>query len=91
MVPTVADMERSARYHLLASVFSVIVFPILLIGSVVIFSLSWISPTVFWCARLAMAVLATGIAFAYFKAGNKSKVPRWSVVSLVIVATLVIK
>lgn len=91
MASIAAKFSKSARYHLAASIATAIILPILFVGSVIFFSLNWIGPTLFWCLRLMMAVLAASIAFAYFQAGNKSKVPFWLAVALVMVVTLAIK
>ena len=91
MASMATELERSGKYHLAASIAVAIVLPILFVGSVLLFSLSWIGPTVFWCLRLTMAILAAAIAFAYFQAGNKSEAPRWLVIALIMVATLAIK
>ena len=91
MASMATELERSGKYHLAASIAVAIVLPVLFVGSVLLFSLSWIGPTVFWCLRLTMAILAAAIAFAYSQSGNRSKVSRWLAIALAISATLAVK
>ena len=87
ITPTVADLERSAKYHLAASVVSII-FLLLLFLSVVLFGLKLINPIIFWYLRLLVAILAIGVTLSYSNSGNQPKASEWLACVAIVVASL---